>query len=283
MLVACAALIVALGGTSYAVTQLPKNSVGTPQLKKGAVTSPKIKNGTIIGADVNKAKLGKVPSAANADSAGNANTLNGNSSTSFLPINGKASDASHADQAANSALLGGLDSSAFLLSSGKAVDSAHADQADHAVQSTEALHTQEANYVGLPGKVAVTAATFNFNVDANTSAGGPWTQLLNFAGLTLEGRCTTAGGVTAQLELRASTDSSHSFIRNSTGGEDSDFLITENPKTLVTADSSNGNGTILFRRGNITAIDGEVTSVTYAWMRNNTGKACQLEGVAVGH
>jgi len=25
------------------------------------------------------------------------------------------------------------------------------------------------------------------------------------------------------------------------------------------------------------------TSVTYAWMRNNTGKACQLEGVAVGH
>ena len=35
MLVACAALVVALGGTSYAVTQLPKNSVGTPQLKKG--------------------------------------------------------------------------------------------------------------------------------------------------------------------------------------------------------------------------------------------------------
>ena len=84
MIVACVALIVALGGTSYAVTQLPNNSVGTPQLKKGAVTSLKIKDGTIIGADVNKSKLGKVPSAARADSAANANTLNGKSSTSFL-------------------------------------------------------------------------------------------------------------------------------------------------------------------------------------------------------
>jgi hypothetical protein len=283
MLVACAALVVALGGTSYAVTQLPKNSVGTRQLKKGAVTSPKIKNGTIIGADVNKAKLGKVPVAAKADNAGNANTLDGKSSTSFLPINGKAIDASQADQAANSALLGGLDASAFLPSSGKAVDSAHADQAGHAVQSDEALHAGEANYVGLPGKVAVTAATFNFNVDASTSATGPWTTLFNFGGLTLEGRCTTAGGSTAKLELRASTDSNGSFVRNSTGGEDSDFDIAENPKTLVTADSSNGNGTILFRRGSTTAVDGEVTSVTYAWIRNSAGKACQLEGFAVGH
>src|SRR2546430_11735326 len=204
MLVACAALIVALGGTSYAVTQLPKNSVGTPQLKKGAVTSPKIKNGTIIGADVNKAKLGKVPSAANADSAGNANTLNGNSSTSFLPINGKASDASHADQAANSALLGGLDSSAFLLSSGKATDSQHAD---HAEQAVDSIHAEEATYVGLPGGVVpagvgVTAVTFNFNVDAYAASNGPWTQVLSFRGLTLEGRCTTAGGVTDQLQLR---------------------------------------------------------------------------------
>src|SRR5438045_3367177 len=133
MIVACVALTVALGGTSYAVTQIPNNSVGTPQLKKDAVTSLKIKDRTIVGADVNKSKLGKVPSAAKADSAGNANTLNGKSSTSFLPIDGKASDASHADQAANSALLGGLDSSAFLLSTGKATDSAHADNAEQAV------------------------------------------------------------------------------------------------------------------------------------------------------
>lgn len=36
------ALFVALGGTTYAATSLPKNSVGTKQLKKGAVTKAKI-------------------------------------------------------------------------------------------------------------------------------------------------------------------------------------------------------------------------------------------------
>src|SRR5256714_399056 len=147
MIVACVALLVALGGTSYAVTQLPNNSVGTPQLKKGAVTSLKIKDGTIIGADVNKSKLGKVPSAAKADSAANANTLNGKSSTSFLPINGKASDSNHADQAANSALLGGLDSSAFLPVNGQASDSNHAHPA---VDALDSIHAEEATYLGLP-------------------------------------------------------------------------------------------------------------------------------------
>lgn len=37
MLVALAALFVALSGSAYAVTQLPKNSVGSPQIRNGAV------------------------------------------------------------------------------------------------------------------------------------------------------------------------------------------------------------------------------------------------------
>lgn len=52
LVIAVVALFVALGGTSYAVTQLPKNSVGTEQLKKSAVTSQKIKDGTIATADL---------------------------------------------------------------------------------------------------------------------------------------------------------------------------------------------------------------------------------------
>src|SRR5664279_3162702 len=36
------ALFLALGGASYAATQLPKNSVGAKQLKKGAVTPAKL-------------------------------------------------------------------------------------------------------------------------------------------------------------------------------------------------------------------------------------------------
>ena len=44
MVVACVALVVAMGGTGYAATLLPKNSVGTAQLKQYAVTLGKINN-----------------------------------------------------------------------------------------------------------------------------------------------------------------------------------------------------------------------------------------------
>jgi hypothetical protein len=42
LVVAVLALLVAMSGTAYAATMLPKNSVGTAQLKKGAVTLTKI-------------------------------------------------------------------------------------------------------------------------------------------------------------------------------------------------------------------------------------------------
>ena len=74
MVVACLALIVALGGTSYAAIRLPANSVGTKQLKKGAVTGVKVKSNTLAGKQINESKLGKVPSAASADSATSATT-----------------------------------------------------------------------------------------------------------------------------------------------------------------------------------------------------------------
>ena len=48
MIVACLALLVALGGTSVAaVNQLARNSVGTAQLQFGAVTTPKIRNAAV--------------------------------------------------------------------------------------------------------------------------------------------------------------------------------------------------------------------------------------------
>ena len=53
MVVACIALLVALGGTSVAaVTQLARNSVGTAQLRNNAVTNPKIRNNAINSAKV---------------------------------------------------------------------------------------------------------------------------------------------------------------------------------------------------------------------------------------
>ena len=57
LVVAVIALIVAMSGTSYAVSQLPRNSVGAKQLKKNAVTAVKIKNNTITGKKVKDGSL----------------------------------------------------------------------------------------------------------------------------------------------------------------------------------------------------------------------------------
>jgi len=46
------ALFVALGGTGYAVTQLPRNSVGSRQLKANAVTSAKIRASAVQRSDL---------------------------------------------------------------------------------------------------------------------------------------------------------------------------------------------------------------------------------------
>ena len=56
--IACIALIVALGGTGYAAVTLPANSVGTAQLKKDAVTSLKVKNHSLLIGDF---KAGQIP------------------------------------------------------------------------------------------------------------------------------------------------------------------------------------------------------------------------------
>lgn len=102
--IASLALFLALGGASaLAATQLARNSVGTKQLKNGAVAAAKIKQGAITtskigkeavtGAQLNLATIGKVPSAAKADSAtnatnaanaGNANTVGGNTVRKFF-------------------------------------------------------------------------------------------------------------------------------------------------------------------------------------------------------
>jgi hypothetical protein len=69
LVVSIIALIVALGGTSYAAFSLPKNTVGTKQLRTGAVTTKKIKNGAVTGSKIKLSTLGTVPSAARATSS----------------------------------------------------------------------------------------------------------------------------------------------------------------------------------------------------------------------
>ena len=49
--IAMIALMVALAGTGYAATSLPRNSVGSAQLQANAVTTSKVKNGSLLKVD----------------------------------------------------------------------------------------------------------------------------------------------------------------------------------------------------------------------------------------
>ena len=58
MVVACFALLVALGGTGVAATvALAPNSVGTVQLRNNAVVSAKVRNGSLLRADFRSGQL----------------------------------------------------------------------------------------------------------------------------------------------------------------------------------------------------------------------------------
>jgi hypothetical protein len=94
------AVFVALGGASYAATQLPKKSVGTKQIKNNAVTTAKIKDGAVTQSKLatgalGTATTGQVSQAEHANSADSAVHAN---------------DATRANDAGT---LGGLPPSAF--------------------------------------------------------------------------------------------------------------------------------------------------------------------------
>jgi len=57
LVISIIALIVALGGVSYAAIQIPRNSVGTKQLKKNAVNTAKVRNGTLLRSDFRSGQL----------------------------------------------------------------------------------------------------------------------------------------------------------------------------------------------------------------------------------
>jgi hypothetical protein len=103
--VATLALFIALGGTSYAVTNLPASSVGTSQLKNASVTAAKLHPHSVgagavaidslTGKQINESTLGEVPKAKSATSADSAISA------------GTATTAVTASTATNATLLGG--------------------------------------------------------------------------------------------------------------------------------------------------------------------------------
>jgi hypothetical protein len=118
---------VALGGTGYAVTALPRGSVGTPQLKSNAVNSSKVKDRSLKAADFGAGQLptgaqGPTgPPGAPNPNAVNSDLLDNLDSAAFLRSGGKATDADRLDN---------LDSTAFLPATGKAADANTLDGLD---------------------------------------------------------------------------------------------------------------------------------------------------------
>jgi hypothetical protein len=106
-----AVFLVLAGGTAFAANQLGKNTVGSKQLKKNAVTATKIKNeavtaakvkkGSLTGTDINLSTLGKVPSAAKADTATSATTAGHATSADTATTAGHASSADTATNASH--------------------------------------------------------------------------------------------------------------------------------------------------------------------------------------
>jgi hypothetical protein len=64
LIVACLALLVAVGGTSYAQVGLPANSVGTKQLKNGAVVASKVKLRSLLARNFRPGQLPRGPQGA---------------------------------------------------------------------------------------------------------------------------------------------------------------------------------------------------------------------------
>ena len=115
LVVASVALLIALGGTSYAAFRLPRNSVGTTQLKRNSVTTSKIKNGGVTASKINTSGL-TVPSAlhaSSADSATNATRATNAGNSTHATTADTATNATNATTAINANLLGGLPGSLY--------------------------------------------------------------------------------------------------------------------------------------------------------------------------
>jgi hypothetical protein len=81
MVVACIALAVALGGTSYAAITLPRNSVGNKQLRSNAVTSAKVRDGALQAQDFARDQLPRGPRGAQGPKGDPASSAGGGTPT----------------------------------------------------------------------------------------------------------------------------------------------------------------------------------------------------------
>lgn len=175
LVISLIALFVALGGTTYAATNLPKNSVGTEQLKKNAVTSPKIKNGAVTATKINTNGL-TVPSALHAKSADSA------------------TNATQASDATDASALGGQPPSAYAASGRSILKSGvAADSQNHVLATLDGLDAEYTCYPSSSGSLTAIGLATHLNADSGfasgdfSSDGGPAESLQQATDFGIEG------------------------------------------------------------------------------------------------
>jgi hypothetical protein len=140
--VSIVALIVAMGGTSYAAFSLPRASVGSPQLKRNSVTSGKIANGAVTARKINQAGL-TVHNALHTRNADNA---------------ANAANATTAGYASRAGSAGSAGSATTATTAVNAVNALHATDADSA-QPVAFAHVNAAGALDRANSKNVSAAT----------------------------------------------------------------------------------------------------------------------------
>jgi hypothetical protein len=148
-----------------------------------------------------------------------------------------------------------------------------ADNATNAQNAVNATNAQNA--------VNAQTATDANNVDGNSierfsfnTSSASLTTLFTLGGLTLKASC-----VPNDLNVYVATDISNSYFRTSVGNSDTDFDTADNDLLVFSADTSDANGTMVYRRN----VGPDAVTVTFGYETNpSVGNSCQLLGVAVG-
>ena len=184
MIVAMLALFVAMGGTGYAVSKLPKGSVGPAQIRKNAVRSQHIKPRSITAAKLAKSTL----SALRAGAAGPAGTQGPVTSA------GAPDSIAYADRA-------GIAEKALVADRALAADKAAvATNATNASNAGKAELADNASALGgIPAAEFLTSDTIRWVTPFTIGEGTR--EMLKVGPFTLTARCTldaTIGGVANQ-------------------------------------------------------------------------------------
>jgi hypothetical protein len=158
---------------------------------------------------------------------------------------------------------------------GQVPSAAAADNATNADDATNAGNVTDADFVDVN-------SIEKFHVNRNGSINTDLVTMFTVGGLTLKANCVEDIGDNLNVYVR--TDTNNSYFRSSVGNSDTDFDTADGDMLVFSADTSDQNGTMVYRQGSSSGLNAGVVAVTFGYATNPTiGRDCQLAGVAVGH